>query len=194
MKRAIIVLTAILLVFVTACDGDNPAPENTASAPTEFTSVAEDKRSEFVSQALEFFPAIFQEDSISKLFRFDTSVTIKEETVSGTISWSRDSITVSLRFEGFTLIKLAQEQGINVKLWGEYSTTGKAPNNPSTDPGTPIGMSGNSASFDLVIQLSGEGFPEGTYHMSGNFSPADESMTIYLNGDPVTSTIPSSNV
>ena len=195
MKKTFIVIAMFLLVFAISCDGDNPAPGDTPStsvpvipesAPDTFTEVPEDQRAAFVSTALGLFPAVFQEEDVMKIMSSDTGGSNETGTVSAVSKQSGDQMTVNFTFNGFKITKLAEQAGMAVTLWGGYNTTG---NIDAED------MSKNTASFNLVIQLSGEGFPEGTYHMSGNFSPANESMTIYLNGDPVTSTMPpSSNV
>ena len=200
MKKTFIVIAMLLLVFAISCDGDNPAPGDTPStsvpeipdsAPDTFTEVPEDQRDVFVSTALRLFPAVFQEEAISKLLGPDSSDSINEETVSGTRTISGDSFTVSLKFDGFTLTTLAaQEQGMDVTLWGEFSLTGKLPG----DSGISESMKIDSYTFNLVMTLSGQNVPSGNYHMEGTISSTNTS-TIYLNDDPVSVTIqpPTSN-
>ena len=194
MKKTFIVIAMLLLVFAISCDGDNPAPGDTPStsvpeipdsAPDTFTEVPEDQRDAFVSTALGLFPAVFQEDDVMKIMSSDTGGLNETGTVSAVSKQSGDQMTVNFTFNGFKLTKLAVQKGMAVTLWGGYNTTG---NIEAED------MSKNSASFNLVMELGGTNVITGTYHMKGSFSSADKTITIYLNGDPVTSTIPSSNV
>ena len=179
MKKTFIVIAMLLLVFAISCDGDNPAPGDTPS------TVPEDQRDAFVSTALGLFPAVFQEEDVMKIMSSDTGGSNETGTVSAVSKQSGDQMTVNFTFNGFKLTKLAVQKGMAVTLWGGYNTTG---NIEAED------MSKNSASFNLVMELGGTNVITGTYHMKGSFSSADKTITIYLNGDPVTSTIPSSNV
>ena len=120
-----------------------------------------------------------------KIMSSDTGGSNETGTVSAVSKQTGDQMTVNFTFNGFKLTRLAEQEGMTVTLWGGYNTTG---NIEAED------MSKNSASFNLVMELGGTNVPTGTYHMEGSFSPADKTITIYLNGDPVTSTIPSSNV
>lgn len=178
MKKLLVLLSAILLIFAIGCSNDNPAPDGGTlpeipdSAPQDYTSVPEEDRAGFVSTALGFFSAIFQEEDVQKLMMSDEGGSNDEGTLSVSVSQTGDTATVDFHFDGFVLSTLAQQIGKEVTLWGGYSTTGltSAPD-----------MSDNTFSFNVVVSIS----EMGIYHLSGRVNPSQQKVEIYLNGDLV---------
>lgn len=179
MKKLLVLLSAVLLIFAVGCSNDNPAPDGGTmpeipdSAPQEYTPVPEEQRAEFVSTALGFFSAIFQENDVQELLRSDEGGSNEEGTLSVSVSQTDDIGTVDFHFDGFVLSALAQQIGKNVTLWGGYSTSGPV--------GEGSDMSGNAFSFNVVVSIT----DIGNYHLSGSFTPTQQTFVIYLNDDPV---------
>ena len=178
MKKLLVLLSAILLIFAVGCSNDNPAPDGGTlpgipdSAPQDFTPVPEEDRAEFASTALGFFSAIFQEEDVQKLMMSDEGGSNEEGTLSISAIQTGDTGTINFHFDGFVFSTLAQQIGKDVTLWGGYSTSGliSAPD-----------MSGNTFSFNVVVSIT----DMGNYHLSGSFTPTQQTFVIYLNGDPV---------
>ena len=173
MKKLLVLLSAILLIFAVGCSNDNPAPDGGTlpgipdSAPQDYTPVPEEDRGAVVSSALNFIPAIFQEKEVQ-----DLMVSGGGSNEAGTLlvsaSQTSETKSVSLSFDGFALP--VQEIGQSVSLWGTFTTTS------SSDSTT---MSDNTQSFNIVAEISGMG----TYHLEGSIGATAQK--IYLNGDLV---------
>ena len=179
MKKLLVLLSAILLVFAIGCSNDNPAPDGGTlpeipdSAPQDYTSVPEEDRAGFVSTALGFFSAIFQEEDVQKLMMSDEGGSNEEGTLSISAIQTGDTRTINFHFDGFVLSTLAQQIRKDVTLWGGYSTSGPA--------GEGSDMTGNTFTFNVVVSITDMGI----YHLSGRVNPSQQKVEIYLNGDLV---------
>lgn len=176
MRKAFIVIVALLLVFTASCDGDNPTPQSTPStsvtipsdilenAPDNFTPVTGDKAA-FVSKAID--------DLMSTLLNaqevYDLRVSGKEQNESGTLRYfmknDGSTATVSIYFNGFSTS--------GYTAWGVYSTSGPVPGD----------MSSNTHVIDMIYTIS-----DGTYHVATQFGPNTVTADVYLNGEKITVT------
>ena len=142
MKRILVVLAALVLVFAVACDGDNPVPEGGSGgnssipgAPAINTGTSLQDLVRFASIAMTLNPISSDSEVASYMesLKDESTVSFTNKAQTLTLSGSRTdtSMTLTIAMEKYSIDASLGElqENVTCTVWGTFTLSGSIPSN-----------------------------------------------------------------